>query len=260
MSDFPAAASLPPPPPGESWPRKKFVTLILLALALHTALIFILGTKKQVVPRAVTGVPHLQLVDSADELIALGDPTLFARPNAHDFVTAFWQRTPEFTAPDFNLKEPPRFLPPAPEKFGTAFRKYMRGARPAEFPLQYKPNPKLIVPAIALDDTLPPATTMQISGDLAGRRLLTTIALPSIAVNDVIAPTRVQALVDPEGNVASAVLLESSAFADADQRALRLTGNLRFAPAPRLMFGEIIFTWHTVPLTATNEPARTKMR
>jgi outer membrane biosynthesis protein TonB len=69
----------------------------------------------------------------------------------------------------------------------------------------------------------------------------------------VIAPSKVQALVDTAGNV-SPVLLESSANAAADQIALQLARNLRFAPAPRLMFGEIIFTWHTVPVTATNAP------
>ena len=65
-----------------------------------------------------------------------------------------------------------------------------------------------------------------------------------------IAPSKVQALVNTDGNVASAVLLESSSLADADQRALQLVRNLRFAPASRLMFGEIIFTWHTVPTNA----------
>jgi TonB family protein len=57
-------------------------------------------------------------------------------------------------------------------------------------------------------------------------------------------------LVDPAGNVVSAILLESSTFDAADQRALQLARNLRFAPAPRLMLGEIIFNWHTVPTNA----------
>jgi hypothetical protein len=39
----------------------------------------------------------------------------------------------------------------------------------------------------------------------------------------------------------------------ADQRALQLARDLRFAPASRLMFGEITFTWHTVPMTSTND-------
>ena len=95
---------------------------------------------------------------------------------------------------------------------------------------------------------------MQISGELAQRPLLSQVELPSIPVNDVIPPSKVQALVDTAGNVASAVLLESSKLDTADQRALQIARNLRFAPAPRLMFGEITFTWHTVPVASTNAP------
>ena len=126
MNDQPAAAIAPPPPShGEGWPRNKFIFFIALALVLHLALIFIFGTKKQIVPRALGEVPHLQLADKADEFIALSDPTLFARPNAHDMVTAFWRRPPIPPAPDFNWTEAPRYLPPAPEKFGAVFREFM---------------------------------------------------------------------------------------------------------------------------------------
>jgi TonB family protein len=66
----------------------------------------------------------------------------------------------------------------------------------------------------------------------------------------------VQALVDTAGNVASAVVVEPNAAPEADQLALQLVRNLRFAPAAHLTFGEITFTWHTVPLLNTNEPSR----
>jgi hypothetical protein len=261
MSDLPAdSPALASQTQGEGWTRNKFIFLIAFALALHVALIFIFGTKKQIVPRAVTEVPHLQLADSASELITLGDPTLFARPNAHDFVTAFWQRPQLVRQPDFHWTEAPRYLLPAPEKFGAAFREFMQTNPPPAMPLNFKPEPKLIEPVTAFDDAMPQATTLQISGELSQRRRLNQIELPSISVNDVIAPSVVQALVDTAGNVASTVLLpdngiEAAAHYDlADQLALQLARNLRFAPAPRLMFGEIIFNWHTVPLTATNAP------
>jgi hypothetical protein len=42
--------------------------------------------------------------------------------------------------------------------------------------------------------------------------------------------------------------LEASSHYDAaDQRALELARTARFAPAPRLTIGQLIFTWHTVP-------------
>jgi hypothetical protein len=259
MSDPSAVSPVLPPPQAEGWTRNKFLFFIAFALAFHVALIFIFGTKQQMVPRGVMKVPHLQLADNTDEFIALGDPTLFARPNAHDLVTAFWRRTPAVAQPDFNWTGSPRYLEPAPENFGAAFHEFMPPDRPADFPLDLKPEPRLIAPEVPVDEAMPQATTMEITGELAQRRLLNTntIALPSLRLNDVIAPSRVQALVDTAGNVFSSVLLPSdSALEDAgrseigDSNALVIVRSLRFAPAPRLMFGEIIFNWHTVPTNA----------
>jgi TonB family protein len=257
----PSESWLPgPKPPDEGWTQKKFYFVLGVVLVFHVALIFLFGTKKQIVPRTVANVPHLQLSTSADELIALGDPTLFALPNAHDLVTAFWRRPPAVPQPGFKWKEEaPHYLPPAPGDFGAVIGEYVRNSEAGEIPLNFKPEPKLIAPEWAFESTMPAATTNQITGELAQRRLLTADelqSLPSLPLNDVIAPTTVQALVDTAGNVASTVVLESSGNGAADQRALQVARNLRFAPAPRLTFGEIIFTWHTVPLTTTNEPSR----
>jgi TonB family protein len=268
MSDLPAEPSAPasqphgesraarPQPAAEGWTRNKFVFFVAVALVLHVALIIVFGTKKQIVPRAVTNVPHLRLADSADELIALGDPTLFARPNAQDFVTEFWLRPPAVKQQHFSWTEDPRYLPPAPDEFGAVFCEFMQANPAPETPLNFKPEPKLIKPAVVFDEAMPQATTMQISGDLARRRRFNQIEPPLIPVNDVIAPSVVQALVDTAGNVASTVLLDSSTDAEADQLALQLARTLRFVPAPRLMFGQITFNWHTVPVTSTNEPSR----
>ena len=113
--------------------------------------------------------------------------------------------------------------------------------------LNFKPEPKLILPDLAFENAMPHVTTMQISGELGQRRLLHADALPSLPRNDVIAPSSVQAVVEPSGNVASAVVLEPNGDSDADQMALKLARDLRFAPAPRLTLGEIAFAWHTVP-------------
>ena len=73
---------------------------------------------------------------------------------------------------------------------------------------------------------------------------------PSIPCNDVLAPSRLQVLVDASGAVISAVALEPSELPDADQQALAVARALRFAPAEQPMIGEIIFIWHTVPKNA----------
>ena len=258
MSHLSANSTALPPPPSESWlpgpkpsdegwTRRKFAIVLVFVLAFHIALIFLFGTKQQIVPRPVTQIPHLQLANNASEFIALGDPTLFARPNAHDLVTAFWRQMPAITPPGFDWTGAPRYQPPSPETWGAPFRGFVQNSRPPEFPLNFKPEPKFILPAMVPDEVLPGNTTMQFSGDLARRGLLHTHAPPSLPLNEVILPSQVQALVDTAGNVASAVVLQSSGNHNADQLALRLAGQLRFAPAPRLMFGEITFNWHTVP-------------
>ena len=242
-----------PKPPGEGWTRRKFVLVLGFVLAFHLALIFLFGTKKQIVPRPVANVPHLQLVNAANEFIALGDPTLFARPNLHDLATTFWRRMPPVAQPDFNWPAPPGYLPPVNASFGAAFHDFMQHNLPPEFALDFKPEPKAGLPDVASVDSAP-RTTMRISGELARRPLLNPAALvpPPLPRNDVIPPSTVQLLVDTAGNVASAVVAKPNAGHDydADQLALQLVRNLRFGPAPHLMFGEITFTWHTVPTNA----------
>jgi hypothetical protein len=249
-----------PKPPGKGWSRKKFFFILLFVLAFHVALIVLFGSKKQIVPRAVANVPHLALASSANEMIALSDPTLFARPNARDIVSAYWRREPEVVQPNFNWPAPSGYLQPAAENFGAVFLDFMRRSQPPEFVIDLKPEPTPTQPDVQYN-AVPPFTIMRISGDLSARKLLTEADLPSLARNDVIGATRIQALVAPNGNVASAVVLKSgdlnNADNAADQVALQIVRDLRFIPAPGLTFGEITFTWHTVPtnsVPAVNKP------
>jgi TonB family protein len=245
-----------PTPPSEGWSRRKFYSVLGFVLAFHLALIFLFGTKKQIVPRAAINVPHLQMIDNSGELIALRDPTLFARPNPHDLVTLFWRHLPAIPQPEFNWTEPPRYLRPDIASFGADFAEFMRESRAAELPLDFKPAPRLPQPASAPMTPMPAETTWQISGALAQLQLLTTNqlkSLPSLPRNDVLAPTSVQALVDVHGNVFSAVVLQSSGDPDADRLAVQLVSNLRFAPATQLTFGQLTFTWRTVPRLNRND-------
>jgi TonB family protein len=246
-----------PKPSGEGWSRRKFLLVLGFVFAFHLALVFLFGTKKQIVARPVVNVPHLHLTEDASEFIALGDPTLFARPNTHDIVTAFWRRLPPMGQQDFDWPAPPGYLEPAPGDWGAQFRDFVQHSPPLEFPLDFKPEPKAIVPEAGWADTMPRTTSVEISGELARRPLLNPKALvpPPLPGNDVMAPSTVQALVDTDGNVFSAVVPEPNADHDADQLALQVVRNLRFAPAPRPAVGDITFIWHTEPLTNTNTNA-----
>ncbi|HEY5042007.1 MAG TPA: hypothetical protein VIK53_08385 [Verrucomicrobiae bacterium] len=249
-------------PPHRSWSRRKLISLIALAFAAHVALIFIFGTKKQIQPRPVTNVPQFRLANPSDELVALGNPALFVLPNPHDFSSAIWLKTPVTPMMTNHWTEPPQWLQPVAQNLGAMLSRFMQTNRPGGFQFDFKPRPQFANPDVPAETGLPQNSTLQIRGELA-QRLLAPPALPSLPVNDIIAPSKVQVLVDPSGNVVSAVLLPSdnplealgrSAIGDAS--ALTFARSLRFSPAKQPVSGEIIFNWHTVPLTSTNAPVR----
>ncbi|MDR3455997.1 MAG: hypothetical protein P4N60_01015 [Verrucomicrobiae bacterium] len=272
-----ASANLPAikpagPPAGEGWPagprsdvgwsRKKILFLIALAVIVHVALIVAFGTKKPFIPKPVTGVPHLQFGNQADELLELDNPALFALPNPRDFAAAVWQKPPAITPPSFRWQPVPGELPqPATNNLGAAFARFMQTNQFGDFPLDFKPPPLFVELTTAFNSVLPPSSLLQISGALAQRTLLARPALPSLDWNDVIAPSKVQVTVDQAGNVLSAVLLPADNAIEAagrspkgDTNAVALALSLKFAPATQLALGEITFYWHTTPLTTTNAP------
>jgi hypothetical protein len=237
-------------PPDAGWSWKKVFLVILFAFAAHVAFVSLLGAKKTVPPRAVTNVPVFHLADNASEFVRLTDPTLFVLPHAEDFAPAAWSRTPAVEPPSFNWTEAPPFLAPDTGTLGTAFNAFMQTNRFVTVALHFKPEPQPALLLPASEFLLPQNSTWQLAGEIAKRQLLNTLAVPSPTVNDVIEPSRAQLLVDKNGEVVSTVLLDTSGDNNADQTAVALARTLRFAPADRLMFGEIIFHWHTVPTNA----------
>jgi TonB family protein len=243
-----------PPLPPDRWTNRQFVLLLLLALALHLALVFLFGTKKQILPAPMDPAPHLQLTDRANVLVALTDPTLFARPNAHDTVTAFWRQAPMIPPPNFDQPALPQYLEPRAMEFGSLFHEFVSNQSPGGLPLDFKPEPSAVVPDSPSDNPVSSASTMSISEELAQRRLQDTVTLPLWPRNDVLGSSTVQVLVDTSGSVASAVVLATSGDSEADQEALQLAGNLRFATAKQPTIGSITFYWRTVPITSAHIP------
>jgi hypothetical protein len=235
-------------PPATGWSWKKILFLTLFALATHLAFVFLLGAKKTAAPRAPTNVPVFHLADNASELIRLTDPTLFVLPHTEDFAPAGWS-LPPLTTHSFGYTEPPSFLALNPENLGVAFQKFMQTNRFALAKLNFKPEPQLTLPPPAIEAVLPATSTWQLTGEIAGRKCLNPPTLTAETLNDVLAPSRVQLLVDQAGRVLSTVLLETSGYDAADQKALALARTLQFVPAEKLTFGEMIFYWHTVPIS-----------
>ena len=237
-------------PPSANWSRSRWMIFIALALVAHLAFVFLFGARRNVAPRTVGKVPQFHLVDGDSELVALTDPTLFALPHLNDFAPAAWARPPAVTSPTFGYDEPPQFLPPITRTLGAVFNTFMRTNYFAALKLDFKPEPPLADATVTTESLAPQNSTVQLAGELARRRMLNSVTAPTLAYDDVIKPSRVQALVDANGTVVSVVLTGSSEYAPADQAALALARTARFAPAAGLMLGELIFTWHTVPAGA----------
>jgi hypothetical protein len=241
--------------------QKKFLLLVVLAIAAHLTLIFVFGAKKQIAPRPPVNVPQLQFANNADELVELDNPALFALPNAHDFSSAIWQSPPGLAQPRFRYHEEPRWLPLAPENLGATFAQFVQTNQFGRFSLDFKPGPLFATPAADLTADLPRSSTLNIAGELARRKLISSPALLSLPLNDIIAPSKVQLMVDRIGNVVSAVLLppENSIEAagrdsTADTNAVALALKFKFSPGPELTAGVAIFHWYTIPVISTNPP------
>jgi hypothetical protein len=260
----PAAPEAPPgrEPSGKGWPLSRWLILIGLVFAVHVGLLYMFGARKPIVARAVADAPALKLADSSDEFLALNDPTLFALPHRGDFVTAIGSQVPATTRPSFRWTEAPRWLPVSAGQLMTVFSRFMETNPVTGLRLQLKPPVRLSTPSQPIEPALAQASTMRMEGELTQRRLLTPMTLPSWPYANVIAPSKVQLLVNEAGSVIAANILPSdnnlealNRYDEADKRALELARAARFTPAPRLTIGRMIFTWHTVPLPATNSPA-----
>jgi hypothetical protein len=244
---------------GERWTSARWLTVIALVFATHIALIFLFGEKKEIVPRAATYVPTLTVANNSDELLALNDPTLFALPQQRDFASASWLNISPMKPPKFSWTEPPQPLKlPSANSLGMAFGQFMQTNFFASQPLDFRPAVELSTPTLPVETAPAQNSTMQIESELAQRQLPSEISLTNWPYADVIAPSKVQVLVDAAGNVVSTVLLPpdngftaADYYAAADQRALELARALRFAPSSSTTFGRIIFNWHTVPPTAS---------
>jgi hypothetical protein len=233
----------------------RWLLLIVLVLAAHVVLIFMFGARKPETPRAVTNVPELKLANGSSEWLMLNDPTLFALPSREGFAGPAWLEPPHVQFHRQEWTEPPRWLQLPAGELGGVFSQFMETNHFATYQFELKPPPQFTVPLVPLEPKFAEISTFRVEGDLARRPLLTPSALSSWPYTDVLKPSKLQVLVNAAGDVVSVVLLSPSGYAAADQRALELARAARFAPAPGLTIGKLIFDWCTVAPPATNAPA-----
>jgi len=243
--------------PARGWPAKRIVVLTVIVLAVQAALVIILDEKKAPPVRLAINAPHFQLANEASGLIALDDPTLFALPHTNNFGADVWLGKPDVTPPSFAYTAPPRELPLDAGRLAMSWRTFPDTNDTATALPVFKPEPDLAEPEPIVAAKLNGMTTMQIHGELAGRRLVAQPILPSLTNSDWVDHTHVQAVVNAAGDVISAVAIPASSLVSVpvdtsgNQQAEALALKLRFAASTSaVMFGQIIFNWHTVVTNA----------
>jgi len=258
-----------PRKPSGLWTQRRWWTAVAALVAAQVGLVFWLGDKAPVHPRPATNEPEiLWLPGYADELTALHDPTLFAWANPHGFSRTAWLEIPSLEYRPFEWTEPPRFLALRAEQLGDLFRQVVQENGAPPFEITSKPEPQIVLLELEATTTSTSAqSTWRVEGDLAGRRLRSQFELPSWPASDILRESKVQVVVDADGQTQSATLLSSSGSKEADARALDLAKSAEWEPLPGrglhrsttglapLSWGQLVFSWHTVPLPATNSPS-----
>ncbi len=266
MNAAPLAAQPPvevAPPEDPNWSTGRWIFYLLLAFALHIGLIFVLGDRQPLESRPVRNAAALQTTSLPSEWIELQDPTIFALPHPRGFAGTTWLRRPQITFAPFRWTEPPRLLALTVDQLGAALVRHVETNPPVLH--TFEPvAPPLTAVLLPVESELPrdPAR-LRVTGDLATRAMRNApVSLPLQPVPDGATLTNnvVQVLVEPRGQVISAVLIPPGSGVKAtDQNALQLARNLRFqavAPAAPATVGRLIFEWQTLPATKalTNTP------
>jgi hypothetical protein len=249
------------------WSASRWWTMVALVLAAQFGLILWLGKPQPFSPRVNDFAPSLQLAGpGANKILAFNDPTLFARPHREVFSGEAWLNIQAKEFRPVLWSEPARWLTLVQQQLAVDFEMFMSTNRMEILPPLTEPKLELKVPVVSEPNRLPTKSTLRVTGALAQRRLLVSPVLPSWPSAEILTNSVVEVLVDARGKSVSMTLLKSSGFGpnEADQYALREARKVRFAPDnennPKnplagLTWGQLVFRWHTLPLSATNSVA-----
>ncbi|MGN6384839.1 MAG: energy transducer TonB [Verrucomicrobiota bacterium] len=228
------------------WSRHKWFLIIGMVTGLQLGGLFLASN----VVKARTVYPDLPTFaatqpNRSESVDAFEDPLLFATASWNGFSGAAWMR--KNPNPDLFEETLPAarfwsytdalhaFPPRLPERSHPVALDYHVTPRPLEVTFPEKPL----------------VSTVAIEGDAATRGLLQKIDLPAQYHSDILESSVVQVLIDRDGMVVSARLLESSGSRKADQDAVALASKARFAPSTTdfdtasapISFGKLIFNW-----------------
>lgn len=182
-------------------------------------------------------------------LSELADPSLFGLPSQHGFSQVIWRNTIPATFHASNDRIPEVMLPgQLPPPFDCIL------GQPAATELTVVISQKSTeIPTLTPTDIDIPTrpgsnTAYRLTGLLADRKLLRPATLPPIASATPLRMTRLLIGADADGVVRYSLLARSSGNAEADERAVAASCDLRFAPpepngTEGLTWGDMFIMW-----------------
>ncbi len=267
MSD----STLPVLPPLRSRWGPRWWGGVTLMLLFQLGLIFWLSERHAPAPRPPGSSPGFQLVGPGSAPVAaLMDPTLFALPHREGFSGRAWLNSTNQQYEPFSWEDTPSWLGLRLEDLGAAFQEFIATNVSRSGRSSFVPEPEPSFPEPGEERVFAEKSSYRVVGELARRRLLTRLELPSWTNSDLLTNTIVQMLVDSQGRtVAPALLYPGCGLQQADAYALEKARAARFEPVSHpgphrsagplagLTWGQLIFEWRTVPKPLTNgAPAR----
>jgi hypothetical protein len=245
--------------------RLKFWLAIGIVFAAQLGLVFWLGNPPPVKHFQPASVPVIYIPDSRyRDLLAISDPTLFILPHLDNFSGDAWLKMAPRKFSPTNWTEPTRPLELPKEQLGATFVAFMQTNRSRRFQPRIESE---LDTAAAAEAPLPPISVpsrMYVEGDLAKLRLLTRLHLPPRTNSDLLTNTVIRMVVDAQGDTYSSVIWAGSGDNETDYLALTNSRAIRFSPPEpealrtvptnKMVLGNLIFEWRTVPPAPTNAP------
>ncbi len=172
----------------------------------------------------------------------LSSPTLFALPDFNGFSGDAWLKYQPPVPTESTTEEPPTWLAFDTAKLGTTLSAFTASVEPA--PSRIVDLPPGWVDNFPVSVVPPARSRLVVEGEIARRLKRPLPPLPGWPAADLIAPTEVQVLINEQGRVLSAILLEGDYSAvvpgvlpaarsvEADRFALEYVRDLAFSSLP----------------------------
>ena len=240
------------------WRFGKWVAVIASVFAVQLGLL-IWGSQRQIASRAnYPTEPKVAFAIGGNktdrEWLEMENPFLFAAASQNGFSGEAWLRQPKWQAPEPRRRDEPRFLHGA-----EAQQVAPRPQGEQTFALVRRHPVRAILPEPPAAPVPTPESKLKLTA-FEGRPLAAPMTLQLQYHSDVLSPSVVEAMIDRDGLVISARLIENSGSPKADADALALARRARFAPARSGEnipdSGKLIFEWFALNLGDTNNVKR----